>query len=132
MEKKTIAFLIAVVVLAFASVFLLVGITNRFQKRIDYLSDKYAIYECKIKWIDYPSKMNERAMFRNYEYEVRETKSWTAFKSLLQESKGDGTLLSLFYEPESHIIWFDKLDGILSGYSGVDYINTNGDIKVRI
>lgn len=120
---KTKAMAVIAIIVAIASVFLFTGMTNNFSKKINYLSDKYAIFECKIKWEDYPSEMNKKAMFRNYEYEVHEAKSWTAFKSLIRESKEDGTLICIFYEPESHMIWFDKYEWINSApyYGGAEY-----------
>lgn len=86
---------------------------NSFQKKIDYLSDKYEIYECKIRWVDYPAEQNRIAIRKGYDYEVLEARSWTAFKSLIKQKIYDGSYVgALFYESETRVIWFNTLEWI--------------------
>lgn len=99
------------IVVAISSVGLFVGTANSFKKKIEYLSDNYAIYECKIEWTDYPSYQNNWARSKDMDYEVQEAKSWTAFKSLIKDRESDGSFLdSIFYEPHTHVIWFDAIE----------------------
>jgi len=111
MEKKIIVSAVAILV-AIASVFLFVGMTNSFQKKIDYLSDRYAIFECKTPWKEYPSLLNNEILQVNidpglWEIDVKEAASWTAFKSLLQIARAsEWREERIFYDSNAHVIWF--------------------------
>ena len=112
MEKKSVVVVMAVVIVALVSVFLLVGRANSLQKKIDYLSDKYAIFECKTPWKEYPASFYDEMQRVNmvegtWEFEVKEAASWTAFKSLLQTVDHG---YSIFYDLNARVIWFDSFE----------------------
>ena len=116
MDKKIIVTAVAILV-AISSVFLFVGMTNSFQKKIDYLSDRYAIFECKTPWKEYPSLLNKEMQGVNmqagtWEFEVKEAASWTAFKSLLQIARARDSHDEdrIFYDLNARVIWFTAFE----------------------
>lgn len=119
--NKTKIIAIAATVVAIACVGLLVGKTNSFRYKVDYLSDRYPVSECKIPWEEFPAwganlaSELELEFGCHLEYEVLQADSWKSFKSLLKTKNRLGEIL---YDPVVHVIWFSEME--------FDELTTNG------
>jgi len=112
MKGKYIA-LIVLASLVTYGIFFFGGNIISFRMKVNYLSERYPTFECKIAWKDWPTWDESHT---KGDYNLSKASSWTAFKSLLIDAKNEGSFLdTIFYEPSSRVIWFDKLEA--QGYN---------------
>lgn len=104
MKKSYVVASVAVIV-AIASVALFIGRTSSFNKKIDYLSDRYPAYTANRPFKQVLSEVSQMGWL------VYEANSWTTFKSLLIDFSNSwpNDDIEVFYEPSTHTIWFSAV-----------------------
>jgi len=114
METRGKLVIVAALVALMSAAVAFTGVTRSFQTKVDYLSDRYLIYDGE--WESYIPSMQSYMMKEGYyiEFETLQAGSWVAFKSLLREAEGNGSFSgSLSYDQEARIIWFAQLTEVL-------------------